>query len=231
MRFCFEPRPQPSVAVADDESLYPVDRIFCIGRNYAAHAAEMGNTVDRTAPFFFTKSPCHLAKQGDPLPYPPGTSDYHHEVELVVALGKPLFRAEPSSVADALFGYAVGLDMTRRDLQAQAKDKRRPWDAGKDVENSAIIGPLTRAKDWHALQDSSIRLDVNGVTRQHAPLTEMVWTVEELVAFLSSLYHLKPGDLIMTGTPAGVGPVGAGDALRASIDGLPTLEARIGDAE
>ncbi len=231
MRFCFEARPQPCLPVSGEDTYYPVGRIFCIGRNYVAHAAELGNTIDRNAPFFFTKSAHHLAGHGAHLPYPAGTSDYHHEVELVVALDKPLFRVDPDAVSDAIFGYAVGLDMTRRDLQSEAKDKRRPWDAAKDVEASAVIAPLARAEGLNGLEGASIRLDVNGETRQSAPLSEMVWTVEELVAFLSTLYRLQPGDLIMTGTPAGVGPVVPGDRLHASVDGLPALDFSYGERE
>ncbi|HRO15089.1 MAG TPA: fumarylacetoacetate hydrolase family protein [Paracoccus sp. (in: a-proteobacteria)] len=198
---------------------YPVNRIFCVGRNYAEHAREMGAEVDREAPFYFTKSPASLIPSGSALPYPPGTSDLHHEVELVVALGAPAFRADAGTAERAVFGYACGLDMTRRDLQAAAKDKRRPWDTGKDFEGSAVIAPLTPASDF-AVADQPIRLRVNGQLRQDGRLSELVFGVPELIAHLSTLYHLGPGDLIMTGTPAGVGPVVAGDRIEGEIGGL-----------
>ena len=216
----FPPRPQPCLPIMGQTALYPVARIFCVGRNYAAHAAEMGGEVDREAPFYFTKSAHHLLQSGATLPYPPGTNDLHHEVELVVALGKPAFRVALGDALDCVLGYAVGLDMTRRDLQAAAKDKRRPWDTGKDFEGSAVIGAITPGP---MRPDPQIRLAVNGATTQDAMLGDMVWDVASLIAHLSTLYHLEPGDIIMTGTPAGVGPVGPGDVLVGSIDGLANL--------
>ena len=196
MDILFAPRPQPALTVSDETALYPVSRIFCIGRNYAAHAAEMGNEIDRERPFFFTKSSHHLAQTGAIQPYPAGTEDYHHEVELVVALGNELSHADPEAAMEAVFGYGVGLDMTRRDLQAVAKKAGRPWDAAKDVEGSAVIGPLTRAGEFGAPGPQEIALDVNGEIRQRAPLSDMIWSVGELLAFLSTLYVLAPGDLL-----------------------------------
>lgn len=204
-----------------DGAPFAVRRIFCIGRNYADHAAEMGNEVDREKPFFFTKSAHALTGPGD-LPYPPGTSDLHHEVELVLAIGADLTDASPDQAARAIIGRAVGLDMTRRDLQAEAKDKRRPWDAAKDFDFSAVIAPLSSAPTG-----PGIRLSVNGAVRQDGRLDQMIFSEAEIVAFLSTLYRLMPGDLIMTGTPAGVGAVVRGDQLEAEIDGLPPLSARI----
>ena len=200
---------------------FPVRRIFCIGRNYADHAAEMGNEVDREKPFFFTKSAHALTGAGD-VPYPPGTTDLHHEVELVVAIGAELSDATPDRAAAAIIGRTVGLDMTRRDLQAEAKDKRRPWDAAKDFDFSAVIAPLSSA-----LAGPGIRLSVNGATRQDGRLDQMIFSEAEIVTLLSTLYRLMPGDLIMTGTPAGVSAVLRGDQLEAEIDGLPPLLARI----
>ena len=222
----FLPRSQPCLKVTGDTGHYPVSRIFCVGRNYAAHAAEMGSEVDREAPFYFTKSAHHLLASGAILPYPPGTNDLHHEVELVVALGKPVFCVAKADALDCVLGYAVGLDMTRRDLQGAAKDQRRPWDTGKDFEGSAVIGPISRG----AMPDH-ISLTVNGIPRQAAPLTDMVWDVAHLIAHLSTLYHLGPGDLIMTGTPAGVGPVVPGDIMVGSIPGLDEVRLTIGAGE
>ncbi|TRW99657.1 fumarylacetoacetate hydrolase family protein [Paracoccus sp. M683] len=200
---------------------FPVRRIFCIGRNYADHAAEMGNEVDREKPFFFTKSAHALTTPGD-VPYPPGTADLHHEVELVLAIGAELSGATPDQAAAAIIGRAVGIDMTRRDLQAEAKDKRRPWDAAKDFDFSAVIAPLSSAP-----AGPGIRLSVNGAVRQDGRLDQMIFSEAEIVAFLSTLYRLMPGDLVMTGTPAGVSALMRGDQIEASIDGLPPLSARI----
>lgn len=218
----------PTVPVSGEAAAFPVRRIFCVGRNYAAHAAEMGVEVDREAPFYFTKSAFSLAGAGT-LPYPPGTGDYHHEVELVVALGRPAFRIDPEEAMGCVWGYAVGLDMTRRDLQAVAKSKQRPWDLGKDVENSAVIGALTPSAAFQP-GDQRITLHVNGEPRQDAPLSDMVWSIPELIADLSRYYHLQPGDLIYTGTPAGVGAVQPGDRLEARVEGLEPLDVAIGPA-
>lgn len=204
-----------------DGADFPVRRIFCIGRNYADHAAEMGNEADREKPFFFTKSAHALTVPGD-IPYPPGTTDLHHEVELVLAIGAGLSDASPDQAATAIIGRAVGLDMTRRDLQAEAKDKRRPWDAAKDFDHSAVIAALSSAP-----AGPGIRLSVNGAVRQDGALDQMIFSEAEIVAFLSTLYRLMPGDLIMTGTPAGVGALVQGDRIRAEIDGLPPLSATI----
>ena len=223
--YLFPNRPQPALPVTGETALYPVSRIFCVGRNYAAHAAEMGGEVDREAPFYFIKSAHHLVQSGAVLPYPPGTNDLHHEVELVVALGTSAFRVAQSAALDCVLGYAVGLDMTRRDLQGAAKDKKRPWDTGKDFEGSAVIGPISRT-----LMPVAISLTVNGTQRQSAPMTDMVWDVASLISHLSTLYHLEPGDLIMTGTPAGVAAVGPGDRLQGSAPGLSPVLLTIGPA-
>ncbi|MDO5630543.1 MAG: fumarylacetoacetate hydrolase family protein [Paracoccus sp. (in: a-proteobacteria)] len=200
---------------------FPVRRIFCIGRNYADHAAEMGTTADCEKPFFFTKSAHALARPGA-IPYPPGTADLHHEVELVLAIGVPLSNATEQQAAAAIIARAVGLDLTRRDLQAEAKDKRRPWDAAKDFDASAVMAPLSSATPG-----PGIRLSVNGTERQNGKLTDMIFPEAALIAYLSTLYHLQPGDLVMTGTPAGVGPLQRGDTIRAEVDGLPALTAHI----
>ncbi|MGB3409051.1 MAG: fumarylacetoacetate hydrolase family protein [Jannaschia sp.] len=227
----FDLPPAPTLDVVGETGSYPVRRIFCVGRNYAAHAAEMGNEVDREAPFYFTKNPWHMAHSGQTLAYPPGTSDYHHEMELVFAIGAPLFRATREQALAGVFGYGCGLDMTRRDLQGVAKDKRRPWDTGKDVEGSAVIGPLTRADGVDDLAARAIRLRVNGTVRQDAHLGDMIHAVPEIIADLSRLYHLRPGDIVMTGTPAGVGAVRPDDVLDGSIDGLAPVTLTIGPPE
>jgi fumarylpyruvate hydrolase len=229
--FLFSPRPVPTLPVLCQSTVYPVSRIFCVGRNYAAHAAEMGHMVDREAPFYFTKSATALTQSGAITPYAPGTADLHHEMELVVAVGAPAFRVSLGNAVDKVFGYACGLDMTRRDLQSAAKAKARPWDTGKDFENSAVIGALTPAAHVGAIGPQRLRLMVNGVERQNSLLADMVWSVPEIIVHLSTLYHLAPGDLIMTGTPAGVGPVQPGDAMTGSIDGLADVSLTIGRPE
>ena len=217
----FPARPVPLLPT--DRGDYPIHRIFCVGRNYAAHAAEMGNEVDREAPFYFMKDARAYAPAGARLRFPPGTRALHHEVELVVALGAEAFEADPARARAAIWGYGCGLDMTRRDLQAEAKEKRRSWDLAKNFEESAILGPLLHRDEVGDLGDREIFLSVNGETRQSAPLSEMIWGVTELIAHLSRFYHLAPGDLIMTGTPAGVGPVRPGDRLEGGVEGLAGL--------
>lgn len=222
----FPPRPAPVLPITGGPG-FPVTRIFCVGRNYAAHAAEMGHAVDREAPFYFTKSAHALLLSGQDMPYPPRTNDLHHEMELVVAIGA---QATDIGIDDALgivTGYACGLDMTRRDLQAAAKDKRRPWDTGKDFDNAAIIAPITRADQVPDLGSLAITLDVNGTIRQQALLSDMIWSVADIIADLSTLYTLLPGDLIMTGTPAGVGPVVRGDLMTGRIGDLAPVVARV----
>lgn len=226
------PAPEwPSLPVAGSQARFPVRRIFCVGRNYAAHAAEMGNEVDRAAPFYFTKSPLAVVESGATVAYAPGTADLHHEMEFVVALGRPGFRVAPEAAMALVFGYAAGLDMTRRDLQASAKARQRPWDLAKDFEDSAVLAPITPAGNFGVIGDQRITLSVNGAPRQEARLSDMVWSVSELIADLSRFYHLAPGDLIFTGTPAGVGAVGAGDRIRGEIDGLAPVDLTLGVAE
>ena len=221
----------PSVPVIGRSQLYPVHRIFCVGRNYAEHAKEMGVEVDREAPFYFLKDAQALVQTGQTVAYPPGTANYHYEMELVVAIGSPVFRADRAAAERAIFGYAAGLDMTRRDLQLAARAKQRPWDLGKNFERSAIMAPLVEAAAFADLGPRRIALTVNGEVKQDAHLADLVWSPVDLVQDLSRYYHLMPGDLIYTGTPAGVGPVIAGDTIVGTIDGLPEIRLTIGAAE
>ncbi len=221
----------PGIPVRGEAASYPVGRIFCVGRNYAAHAAEMGAEVDRQAPFYFTKTPSAAVLSGARVPYPPGTDNFHHEIELVLAIGAPVFRAGKQQALAAIYAYGCGLDMTRRDLQLAERAKQRPWDLGKDVENSAVFAPLTRAADFGALAGQRIHLAVNGAVKQDATLDEMIWKVDEIISHLSGFYHLRPGDLILTGTPAGVGPVVSGDVITGGIDGLDPISLTLTGAE
>lgn len=224
------PAPVPvSLPVSYGDARFPINRIFCVGRNYAAHAAEMGNEVDREAPFYFIKSAQAVMQSGGTLPYPPGTHDLHHEIEMVVAIGESGFRLSPGQSERLIWGYGSGLDMTRRDLQAQAKAKQRPWDLGKNFEGAAVLSAI--APKSGPLGDRQITLWVNGAITQKASLSDMVWSVDELIVDLSQYYHLAPGDLIMTGTPAGVGPVIAGDTLVGGVEGLPQVSLTIGQPE
>lgn len=216
----FDAPPVMTLPIVGQDALFPVHRIFCVGRNYAAHAAEMGVEIDREAPFYFTKSNQALTRSGATISYPPGTQDYHFEMELVLALGSPAFEVTTKNAMDHILGLACGLDMTRRDLQGKAKSKRQPWDTGKDVEQSAVNGPITPLAAAGPLAGKRIYLDQNGTRKQDALLDEMIWSVPEIISDLSRLYHLRAGDLIMTGTPAGVGPAVAGDHLKGGIDGL-----------
>jgi fumarylpyruvate hydrolase len=231
MQTLFDPPSWPSVPVVGETAVFPVRRIFCVGRNYEAHAREMGFAADRDAPFYFTKTPTAICPSGATIAYPPGTANCHYETELVVAIGGAAFRIAEEEALGAVLGYACGFDMTRRDLQGAARDQGRPWDLGKDFEQAAVIAPITRAAAFGPLADQRIVLTQNGEVRQDARLGEMIWTVPELIAHLSRFYHLQPGDLIYTGTPAGVGPIAPGDRLVGAIDGLTPVELMIGPAE
>jgi len=220
-----------SAAIAGTPQLFPIRRIFCVGRNYAEHAKELGNEVDRSAPFYFLKLSDSVVFSGAMIPYPPGTEDCHYEGELVVAIGAPAFRIAPEKAMEVVYGYAAGIDLTRRDLQSAAKEKGRPWDLGKTFENAAMLGTITRAEDFGPVGEQRIVLKQNGEIRQDARLSDFIWSVPELISHLSRYYHLQPGDLLYTGTPAGVGAVRPGDTLRVEIDGLERLEVAIGAAE
>jgi len=205
--------PSPTLPVAGRAERFPVRRIFCIGRNYADHVREMGGDPNRGSPIFFMKPADALVTDGRPLPYPKATQDLHHEVELVTVLGQDL---RP-------WGFAVGLDMTRRDLQAKAKAAAAPWEIAKAFEASAVVGALLPAGEWHGPARQMILLRVNGTLRQQSPLDHMIWSLEEILTELRALFVLKPGDLIFTGTPAGVAAVQRGDEMEAEVEGLPLL--------
>jgi fumarylpyruvate hydrolase len=231
MSFVFEPQAIVAVSIAGEASQFPVRRIFCVGRNYEAHAQEMGFEADREAPFYFTKSPAALVHSGSTVPYAPGTTNLHHEMELVIAIGADAFRVAVGDAMGSVFGYACGLDMTRRDLQNAARDKGRPWDLGKDFENSAVLAPIVRADKFGAIGEQRIALTVNGIVKQDQVLADLIWSVPEIISDLSQYYHLRAGDLIYTGTPSGVGPVKPGDRLVGTIDGLEPVELTISDPE
>lgn len=230
-RFEFKPSPPPATAIAGTDTRFPVHRIFCVGKNYLAHAVEMGTTVDKPSqePIYFQKHPCNLLASGSSMVYPSGTSDLHHEVELVVAVGKRGFRLTPDEAEDLIFGYACGLDMTRRDLQRKAKDSGGPWDLSKNFEQSAVLSPIARKQDVGMIESGRIELSVNGENRQSSDLSMMIWSVSEILVSLSTYYHLEPGDLIYMGTPEGVGPVVAGDVLHGSIDSVGEIHVSITD--
>jgi fumarylpyruvate hydrolase len=210
--------PQPRVAVSGSDMVFPVRRIFCVGRNYADHAREMGHDPDREPPFFFTKPADALVQSGAAIPYPQMTQDLHHEAELVVAIGIGGADIPEGGALTHVWGYAAGNDLTRRDLQAEAKALRRPWDMAKGFDNSAVVGPLRKAGG--TVPQGRIRAYVDGALRQEADLAAMIWPVPAIIAFLSRLVALGPGDLIFTGTPAGVGPILSGQHCRVEIDGL-----------
>ncbi|MGO4872513.1 MAG: fumarylacetoacetate hydrolase family protein [Roseiarcus sp.] len=229
--FLFDPPLTPSLAIDGLDRRYPVARIFCVGRNYEEHAREMGQRIDRERPFYFCKSATALRESGATIPYPPGTTNYHFEFELVVALGAPFFKGAASEALQAVYGYACGLDMTRRDLQLAERAKQRPWTLGKDVEASAPVSAIAPAARIGHPVSGRIEFKQNGVVRQSSDIGAMVWSVAEILAHLSGFYHLGPGDLIFTGTPAGVGPVLPGDRLEGAIEGVGALSAIVGPSE
>ena len=220
----FSVPPLPVVPIRGTDLQFPVNRIFCVGRNYEAHAKEMGMAVDREAPFYFIKSASSIVASGSTVAYAPGTSNLHHEMELVVAMGKRAFCVTEEDAPKIIYGYACGLDMTRRDLQFKARDKGRPWDLGKNFENSAVISEIVTVSETGPIESGDIRLSVNKEPRQSGNINELIWNVPELIADLSKYYHLQPGDLLYTGTPAGVGPVEPGDVITGSIDQVGEIE-------
>jgi fumarylpyruvate hydrolase len=221
-----------SVAVRGKDARYPINRLFFVGRNYHAHAVEMGRPVDKLveAPFYFTKSPSTLVESGATVAYPPETKDYQHEMELVVAIGATGFRVCESDAPALIYGYACGLDMTRRDLQLAARDKGRPWDLGKDVEQSSVVSEIVPMPGV-VLTKGELVMSVNGQVRQKSDLSKLIWNITELIADLSKFYRLQPGDLIFTGTPEGVGPLKPGDQIEGRVDGIGTIALTVGPAE
>ena len=227
MSYEFAPPMAPSVEIAGSSTRFPVHRIYCVGRNYAAHAREMGADPAREPPFFFSKPADAVVPNGAAVPYPSRTANLHHEIELVLAIGEGGRNIPVANALAHVFGYAVGNDLTRRDLQAAAKDRGQPWDTAKGFDHSAPITAIRRVADVGHPARGAIWLEVNGQPRQRADLCEMIWSVPEIVSELSTLFELKPGDLVFTGTPAGVGPVVRGDSIVGGVDGLDTLRTTI----
>ncbi|WP_457332211.1 fumarylacetoacetate hydrolase family protein [Rhizobacter sp. P5_C2] len=223
--------PQPTLPVVGSAELFPVRRIYCIGRNYAAHAREMGSDPSREPPFFFQK-PSDAVQFVAPgstgeHPYPPLTKNYHYEIELVAALHRSGRNVPPEQALDLVYGYAIGLDMTRRDLQRAMGDEKKPWEIGKSFDRSAPIGPIHRVAQTGHFTQGSITLKVNGQLKQNADLKQMIWSVAEQISKLSQAFELKPGDIIFSGTPENVGPVVPGDVMQGEIAGLPVLSVRV----
>lgn len=232
-KYLWTPPPVFSLPVRGGDARFPVKRIFCVGRNYHAHAVEMNRPVDKASsrPFYFLKDASTLVESGATVPYPAGTTNYHYEMELVVAIGAEGFRVGESDAGRLIFGYCAGLDMTRRDLQLVAREQGRPWDLGKNFENSTVCGPIVPQGDLGVLKSGAIALQVNGQDKQRADLGQLIWDIPELLADLSQFYHLQPGDLIFTGTPEGVGPVKPGDRITGQIDKVGDVALTVGDAE
>ena len=230
--FLWNPPAAPSLKVRGRAERAPVNRLFFVGRNYHAHAVEMGRPVDKSVevPFYFTKAPSTLVESGATVPYPPRTKDYHYEMELVVVIGKPGFRVAEADAHELIYGYACGLDMTRRDLQLVARDKGRPWDLGKDIEQGSVISEVVPMPGV-VIERGEIALAVNGQPRQGSDVSKLIWNIRELIADLSCFYHLQPGDLIYTGTPEGVGPVVPGDRIDGHVAGVGEIVLHIGAPE
>ncbi len=225
--YVFEPAPPPAIPVSGQQARFPVRRIYCVGRNYAAHAREMGKDPDREPPFFFMKPADAIVAGGGAVKYPPGTRELHHEIELVVALHRGGCNIAAADALEHVYGYAVGLDLTRRDLQSEAKKLGRPWDFGKSFDQSAPITAIYPVATHGHHASGKITLAVNGEVRQQGDLSEMIWSVPETIAYLSQYFELAPGDLIFTGTPAGVGAVGPGDTLVGQVEDLAELSIEI----
>jgi len=222
---------QPAAAIEGMDTVFPVRRIFCVGRNYAAHAREMGKDPDREAPFFFMKSAYTLVPGGGAIHYPPETQNYHFEAELVIAIGKEGAAVPVTDALDLVFGYGVGLDMTRRDLQFEARDKGRPWDTGKDFSQSAPLAAIRPVSSGGHVSSGPIRLTVNGLVKQEADIADLIWNCSETIAYISRFERFLPGDLIYTGTPAGVGAVVPGDVIEVTIGDLSPLTVSISDPD
>ena len=231
-QYLFTPPAIQSLPIRGKTERFPINRIFCVGRNYHAHAVEMGKPVDKSAerPFYFTKSPQTLVQSGATVAYPPETNNYHFEMELVLAVGKAGFRVSADQAHEVIYGYAAGLDMTRRDLQLVARDKGRPWDLGKDIEEGSVCSEIV-PMEGVVIERGAIALEVNGATKQSSDVDKLIWNIREIIADLSLFYHLQPGDLIYTGTPEGVGAVVSGDRITGRVEGVAEVVLTIGSAE
>ena len=229
--YLWNPPPVQSLPVRGKAERLPINRLFFVGRNYHAHAVEMGKPVDKSVerPFYFTKAPQTLVDSGATVAYPSETANFHYEMELVLAIGAPGFRVSKKDAHTVIYGYGCGLDMTRRDLQLVARDKGRPWDLGKDVEQSSVCSEIVPMPGV-VIEQGEIYLSVNGQTRQHSNVDKLIWNIREIIADLSLFYHLQPGDLIYTGTPEGVGPVVAGDRIDGRVEGVGEIVLKIGAA-
>jgi fumarylpyruvate hydrolase len=226
MEYVIQPAPVPTLPVEGTNAHFPVARIFCVGRNYADHAREMGHDPTREPPFFFMKPGSAVVTDGV-FPYPAQTKDVHHEMELVVAIGKGGANIPEAKALEHVYGYGVGLDMTRRDLQGEAKKMGRPWDTGKAFDASAPCSALVPAAKIGHPSKGALVLEVNGQVKQKGDLADLIWNIPEQIAFLSTLFTLMPGDLIFTGTPAGVGPVVKGDTMKGWVDGVASITVKV----
>ena len=227
MAYVISAPPQACLPVVGSADEFPIHRIYCVGRNYAAHAREMGHDPDREEPFFFMKSADTVLPGGGDFPYPPMTSDVHHEIELVAALGSGGKDIALENAMDCVWGYGVGIDMTRRDLQGEAKKAGRPWDTGKAFDHAAPIGRLHPASETGNMESGRVWVDVNDAPRQEGDLNQLIWKIPEMISYLSRLFTLQPGDLIFTGTPSGVGPVVRGDVLNGGVDGISGIKVTV----
>lgn len=225
-QYVITPPAATAMPVRNSDSVFPVRRVYCVGRNYAAHAVEMGHDPDKEPPFFFQKNPDNLRFDGE-FPYPDLSGDVHHEVELVAALARGGYNIPVEKALDHVWGYGLGLDMTRRDLQGEMKKMGRPWEIGKAFDASAPCGELVPASEIGHPDQGAIWLKVNGEIRQEGDLNQLIWKIPEVIAHLSSLFTLAPGDIIMTGTPAGVGPVQRGDHLHGHVEGVGDFEVTV----
>ena len=229
MDYVIPPWQPPSLPIAGEDRRFPVRRVYCVGRNYAAHIREMGGDAQRETPFFFTKPPEAIVPDGGRVPYPAATANLHHEVELVVAIGRGGTDIAPETALEHVYGYAVGIDLTRRDLQQVAKDRSWPWDAAKGFDHSAPCGDLHPSTVVGHPTQGAITLKVDGDLRQDGDLTDLVWPIPEIIGYLSRLFTMCPGDLIYTGTPSGVGPVKPGDRLDGAVEGVGTVSVTIAE--
>jgi len=227
MSYVFDLPTIPTLSIDGSDQLFPIHRIYCVGRNYADHAREMGHDPDREPPFFFQKNPDTIVKNGEQFPYPDKSSNVHYEMELVVALSKGGKNISESDAIDCIYGYGVGLDMTRRDLQGEAKKLGRPWEVGKSFEYSAPCSNISPASQIGYPSDGRIWLKVNGELKQEGNINQLIWNIPETISYISGLFTLAPGDLIFTGTPAGVGAIQPGDVMDGGVDGVGEISIRV----